>query len=250
MVLHKNSWWGCANPHPLAGSTIRAMQGEVAKALIRVAIVNDYAVVVAGIATLLADERIDVVETGALTPVLTDVDIVLYDTFGQVQGDGIDLEDFVHDSEAKVVIYSWNLQPELIARAVEAGASGYLSKVLTGPEIVAALERIMNGESVILTGDHETSVDAAGDWPCRAIGLSPREAEVISLVTQGLRNQQIADRAYLSINSVKQYLRTAYRKIGVTTRTQAAVWGTRNGFQPDMKRVVDPALRDRPVPEP
>ncbi|MGZ8743464.1 MAG: DNA-binding response regulator, partial [Nocardioides sp.] len=132
------------------------------KRVIRVAIVNDYAVVVAGVAVLLADERIDVVETGASTPVITDVDIVLYDTFGQVQGDGIDLEDFVRDSDAKVVIYSWNLQPELIARAVEAGASGYLSKVLTGPEIVQALERIMNGESVILTGDHETSVDAAG----------------------------------------------------------------------------------------
>ncbi|MGZ5416108.1 MAG: response regulator transcription factor [Nocardioides sp.] len=220
------------------------------KRVIRVAIVNDYAVVVAGVAVLLADERIDVVETGASTPVITDVDIVLYDTFGQVQGDGIDLEDFVRDSDAKVVIYSWNLQPELIARAVEAGASGYLSKVLTGPEIVQALERIMNGESVILTGDHETSVDAAGNWPGRAVGLSPREAEVIALITQGLSNQQIADRAYLSINSVKTYIRQAYRKIGVQTRTSAVLWGMANGFQPDHQRIIDPALRVRATPAP
>ena len=48
---------------------------------------------------------------GRRLPVITDVDIVLYDTFGQVQGEGIDLEDFVRDSGAKVVIYSWNLQP-------------------------------------------------------------------------------------------------------------------------------------------
>lgn len=218
------------------------------KRVIRVAIVNDYAVVVAGVAALLGDERVDVVETAASTPVVTDVDLILYDTFGQVQGDGIDLRDFIRDGDAKVVIYSWNLQPELIARAMEAGASGYLSKALTGPEIVLALERIMDGENVILTGDHESSVDAAGNWPGRAAGLSPREAEVIALITQGLSNQQIADRAYLSINSVKTYIRSAYRKIGVQTRTQAVLWGVANHFQPDTESLIDPALRVRPKP--
>ena len=56
------------------------------KAPIRLAIVDDYAVVIAGVASFLAEERIDVVETAAGLPVLTDVDVVLYDTFGQVQG--------------------------------------------------------------------------------------------------------------------------------------------------------------------
>ena len=87
---------------------------------LRLAIVDDYAVVVAGVASFLAAERIDVVETGASTPVISDVDIVLYDTFGQVQGVGIDLEDFVRDSGAKVVIYSWNLEPEMIEQALAA----------------------------------------------------------------------------------------------------------------------------------
>ena len=141
---------------------------------------------------------------------------MLYDTFGQIQGTGLDLEDFVRDSGgAKVVIYSWNLNPELIEQALAGGASGYLSKVLTGPAIVEALERIMRGETVVLAGDFETSVGGAGDWPGRQAGLSPREAEVIALITQGLSNQDIADRAYLSINSVKTYIRSAYRKIGV-----------------------------------
>ncbi|MDP2772869.1 MAG: DNA-binding response regulator, partial [Nocardioides sp.] len=116
---------------------------------LRLAIVNDYAVVIAGVAAFLADERIDVVEIGASMAVITDVDIVLYDTFGQIQGDGLDLEDFVRDSGAKVVIYSWNLQPDLIERALARGASGYLSKVLSGPEIVSALERVMAGEAVV-----------------------------------------------------------------------------------------------------
>jgi DNA-binding NarL/FixJ family response regulator len=215
---------------------------------LRLAIVNDYAVVIAGVAAFLADERIDVVETGASLPIISDVDVVLYDTFGQVQGDGLDLEDFVRDSGAKVVIYSWNVQPDLIARAVAGGARGYLSKVLTGAEIVAALHRVMRGEIVVLPGAHETSVGGDGDWPGRSFGLSPRESEILALITQGLSNQEIATRAYLSINSVKTHIRSTYRKIEVTRRSQAVLWGVRNGFEPDKQRTLDPALLVRPVP--
>jgi two-component system, NarL family, response regulator LiaR len=217
---------------------------------LRLAIVDDYAVVIAGVASFLAAERIDVVETVASSPVITDVDIVLYDTFGQVQGTGIDLEDLVRDSGAKVVIYSWNLQREMIREALAGGARGYLSKVLTGPEIVVALERVMKGEIVIMLGDHETSVDGAGDWPGRAAGLSPREAEILALITQGLTNKQIAERVFLSINSVKTYIRSAYRKIGVERRSQAVLWGVSNGFEPDTLRTIDRSLlvRSQPVP--
>jgi NarL family two-component system response regulator LiaR len=217
---------------------------------VRLAIVNDYEIVVAGVAGILATERIHVVEWGAGLPVLTDVDIVLYDTFGQVQGDGIDLEDLVRDSGAKVVVFSWNLQPDLIDRAIANGAAGYLSKALTGEEIVDALERVRNGEVVILIGEGETSVGADGDWPGRAAGLSAREAEIIALITQGLSNREIADRAFLSINSVKTYVRMAYRKIGVTRRTQAVLWGIQQGFEPHTMRGVDPNLRLRPAPGP
>jgi NarL family two-component system response regulator LiaR len=217
---------------------------------LRIAIVDDYAVVVAGVAAFLASHDIDVVETGASAPVISDVDVVLFDTFGQIQGTGIDLEDFVRDSGAKVVVYSWNLEPQLIQEALRAGASGYLSKVLTGSEVVRALERIMDGEVVVITGDDETSVGGAGDWPGRAAGLSPREAEIIALITQGLSNQAIADRIYLSINTVKSNIRLAYRKMGVETRSQAVIWGVKNGFEPDTLRTVDPALLMRPRPRP
>jgi DNA-binding NarL/FixJ family response regulator len=213
---------------------------------LRLAIVDDYAVVVAGVASFLADEHVDVVEIGASRPVISDVDIVLFDTFGQVSGTRIDVKDFVRDSGAKVVIYSWNLQPQLVQETLDQGASGYLSKVLTGPEVVRALERVMRGEIVVVTGDHETSVGGEGDWPGRAAGLSSREAEIVALITQGLSNQEIADRAYLSINSVKTYIRSAYRKMHVTSRSQAVLWGVENGFKPDMLRTVDPALLVRP----
>ena len=213
---------------------------------IRLAIVDDYAVVVAGVSAFLADEHIDVVETGASRPVVTDVDIVLFDTFGQIEGQGIDLKDFVRDSGARVVVYSWNLQPEMVRQALADGARGYLSKVLTGPEIARALERVAAGEVVVLVGDHETSAGGAGDWPGRAFGLTSREAEMIALITQGLSNQQIAERVFITLNTVKTFIRSAYRKIEVTSRTQAVLWGVENGFKPDSLRTVNPALLVRP----
>lgn len=69
------------------------------------------------------------------------------------------------------------------------------------------------------------------DWPGRNAGLSPREAEVIALITQGATNEEIARGCYLSINSVKSYIRSAYRKMGVERRRQAVLWGVRNGMQ-------------------
>jgi NarL family two-component system response regulator LiaR len=62
--------------------------------------------------------------------------------------------------------------------------------------------------------------------------LSTRETEILTLIVQGLSNQEIADRSYLSINSVKTYVRTAYKKMGVTRRSQAVVWAMQHGFEP------------------
>ncbi|GCD90887.1 response regulator transcription factor [Nocardioides sp. LS1] len=213
---------------------------------IRLAIVNDYELVVAGVAAMLSPfhERVAVVELDSGMPVISDVDVIFYDTFGQVQGDGIDLEDLVRGSDARVVIFSWNLQPELVARAIDKGASGYLSKGLSGDEVVEAVEAVHAG--TVVTPSEASPVDrgAAGDWPGREAGLTAREAEVLALITQGLSNQEIAERSYLSINSVKTYIRTAYRKIGVERRAQAVVWGMKHGFEPDKLRVVETAHRE------
>jgi DNA-binding NarL/FixJ family response regulator len=208
---------------------------------IRVAVVNDYEIVVAGVAAMLAQhpDRVRVVELDSGLPVMSDVDVILYDTFGQVQGDGVDLEDLVNGSDAKVVIFSWNIQPELVERAIARGAHGYLSKQMSAEEIVSAVEAVHAGNVVTPAASEADPEDASGQWPGRERGLTAREAEVLALITQGLSNQEIAERSYLSINSVKTYIRTAYRKIGVTRRAQAVAWGMRNGFEPDRLRVVD-----------
>lgn len=208
-----------------------------------VAVVNDYEIVVAGVAAMLAQhpDRVRIVELGAGLPVVSEVDVILYDTFGQVQGDGVDLEDLVRDTGAKVVIFSWNLQPELVNRAIERGARGYLSKALEAEQMVSALEAVQAGQIVIPAVGGEVEHAAEGQWPGLAQGLTAREAEVLALITQGLSNQEIADRSYLSINSVKTYIRNAYRKIGVTRRAQAVAWGMNHGFEPDHVRYIQAA---------
>ena len=60
--------------------------------------------------------------------------------------------------------------------------------------------------------------------------LSERESELMHLITAGCTNREIAARMYLSINSVKTYIRSAYRKVEVTNRAQAVLWGVRNGY--------------------
>jgi DNA-binding CsgD family transcriptional regulator len=60
--------------------------------------------------------------------------------------------------------------------------------------------------------------------------LSPRELDVLRLVTNCYTNQEISESLFLSLNSVKTYIRGAYRKIGATTRSHAVVWGVRHGL--------------------
>jgi len=209
---------------------------------LRIAIANDYEIVVEGLAQMLKpfEDRVKVVETVANEPVSQDVDIVLYDNFGQPHHKDLDLDGLLGQARARhLVIYTWHTDPGLVDIALDVGATGYLPKNLTADELVAALERINAGEVVA----PEASPDprpGRGDWPGRTFGLSERESEIIALITQGLTNDQIADRAYLSMNTVKSYIRTAYRKMGVRSRSQAVLWGIDHGFRTDRVRTRVP----------
>ena len=143
--------------------------------------------------------------------------------------------------DAKVVIYTWHLDPELVRQALDKGAVGCLSKTIEALDLVSALEKVHGGSVVVSDTEPRDALEAVisgGDWPGRDHGLSARESEVLCLIAQGLSNQEIADRAYLSINSVKTYIRSAYRKIRVERRTQAVLWATRNGLVPSKARLI------------
>lgn len=217
---------------------------------IRLAIVDDYEVVVQGLAAMLRNyrSRVEIIELNANSAVGDRADIALYDSFANPQGDSAQVRELVGNPlVGAVVVYTWNLDRQRVAAALANGAGGVVSKSLAAGELVAALESIHRGECRVHGSDEATRI-VGGDWPGREEGLTQREAEVLALITQGLSNAEIAERAALSPNSIKTYIRNCYRRIGVTSRTQALLWGIEHGFLPDRSRerpedVDDPRVR-------
>ncbi len=213
---------------------------QPSRAPITVALVDDYDVVVKGVANMLEPyrDRILVAELDSSVSVKDEVDIVLYDSFAQPESDHEEIGVLVANPRAhRVVVYTWNFDPELVQSARRHGAHGYLSKTLPARELVAALEAVHSGEVVVTDAPTRTRGAPGLDWPGRGEGLSEREAEILALITQGMSNADVARLTYLSPNTVKSYIRTIYRKLGVSSRTQAVLWGVNHGFRPDHHRI-------------
>ncbi len=207
---------------------------------LRIALVDDYEIVLRGLEMMLRSygDTLEVVEIDLNRDVDTPVHITLYDTFAATPGDGTDVHELANNPLAgKVVVYSWDLDEMRVKAALANGASGYLSKGLPAARLVAALHEIHRGEGEVFQGSSSQAQSSLGDWPGREEGLTQREAEILALITQGLTNAEIADRARLSINTVKTFIRSCYRRIGVTDRSNAILWGLAHGFFPDHKRV-------------
>jgi DNA-binding NarL/FixJ family response regulator len=209
---------------------------------IRLALVDDYEVVLVGLAHMFDGyhERVQVATIEIGQPVTVDVDIALLDTFAQNEADGGEVATLVANAHAgRVVVYTWSFDQRLIDSALRQGASGYLSKTLPAAELVKALERIHAGEVVVTEPPPRSRTTVGLDWPGRTEGLTDRESEILALVTQAKSNHEIADMTYLSINTVKSYLRTLFRKLDVRTRTEAALWGVNHGFAVEGHRIDD-----------
>jgi DNA-binding NarL/FixJ family response regulator len=151
-----------------------------------------------------------------------DADVVLYDVLGMHVTGGEDLDELVRQSSARILAVSRDLRPDLRARALAHGAHGWVSMSATTDELLASVEAAVDGR------DLPARVDRLG----ASVGLTPREVEVLSLIAQGMSNLEVAERLYLSINSVKTYIRSAYAKIGATSRSRAVAWCLQHGFAP------------------
>lgn len=205
-----------------------------------VALVNDYDVVLTGVAHMLDRyrDRVVIAEIDANRPVHDAVDIVLYDNFAQPESDRDEISTLVANPRARrVVVYTWNFHPDLIASARRQGVCGYLSKTLPARDLVAALEAVHAGELVVSDAPRRARSAAGLDWPGRREGLTDRESEILALITQGMSNADVAMLTFLSPNTVKSYIRSIYRKIQVASRTQAVLWGVEHGFTPDRHRI-------------
>jgi DNA-binding NarL/FixJ family response regulator len=207
---------------------------------ITVALVDDYDVVLVGVAHMFDryTDRIVIAEIDANQPLVDQVDIVLYDSFAQPESDHAEIDVLINNPSARrVVVYTWNFHPDLISSARRQGVHGYLSKALPARELVAALEAVHAGELVVSDPPPRAPSITGLNWPGRGEGLSDRESEILALITQGKSNADVAQLTYLSPNTVKSYIRTIYRKINVGSRTQAVLWGVANGFSPDHSRI-------------
>lgn len=100
-----------------------------------------------------------------------------------------------------------------------------MSKALAARDLIAALEAIHTGDIVISDPPFRARSIGGLNWPGRSEGLADRESEILALITQGHSNAEVATLTHLSPNSVKSYIRTIYRKIEVTSRTQAVLCG-------------------------
>jgi DNA-binding NarL/FixJ family response regulator len=205
-----------------------------------IALVDDYDIVVMGVAHILEKyrERVVIAELDTNQTVSDLVDIVLYDSFAQPESDHDEIRVLIRNPRARrVVVYTWNFHPDLIESARRQGVDGYLSKALPARDLVAALEAIHAGDIVISDPPFRARSIGGLNWPGRSEGLTDRESEILALITQGKSNAEVATLTYLSPNTVKSYIRTIYRKINVASRTQAVLWGVRHGFTPDHNRI-------------
>jgi DNA-binding NarL/FixJ family response regulator len=210
------------------------VQDETGRRPLRIAVLNDFPVVVAGVTAMLAPyrERVEVVERRVDRDIDGDVDLVLYDTFGSADHAVAEVQAILRRTQVPVAVFSWTTDRELVRAVLAAGAVGFLPKSLMPEQLVVRLEQI-HGGAVVTPAHARGRRDGRPErWPGADHGLTPRESEIVALIARGLSNQDIAERSYLSINSVKTYIRTSYRKMGVRTRPQAVLWLLRNGFDP------------------
>ena len=203
---------------------------------VRVVLVDDHAVIRAGLQQLLAGtEDIVVVGTAANGAEALDVvrairpDVVLMDL--QMPGvDGVAATRSIMAEElgVDVLVLTSFSDSERIVAALDAGAVGYLLKDADPVDVLEGIRAVSRGESPI----HPRAARAllgvrAGS---QQVQLTSREREVLTLVREGLANKQIARRLDISERTVKAHLTSAFARIGVSDRTQAALWAERHGL--------------------
>lgn len=122
-----------------------------------------------------------------------------------------------------------------ILGALEAGACGYLLKDASSAEVGEGIRAAARGESPLDPRAARTVLAARAE-PDPLERLSPRERDVLAALVEGLPNKLIARRLEISEKTVKSHLTRVFREIGVTDRTQAALWAERQGFTGDPER--------------
>ena len=203
--------------------------------MIRVLLAEDHAVVRTGLLQLLGDiDEIEVVgaagggEEAVALAAEQRPDVVLMDL--EMPGmDGIEATRRIRggDPSVNVVVLTAFSDRGRILDAIDAGAVGYLLKDAEPDELIRGLQAAARGESPLSPKAAQALVAARAEQQSDP-ELTPREREVLALLADGLPNKLIARRLDISEKTVKAHLTSIFQTIGVTDRTQAALWAQRH----------------------
>ena len=205
--------------------------------MIRLLIADDHAVVREGLERLVAtfegvelvgaaangQEAVDRCRDAEPNVVLMDIEMPVLDGIAATRAIAAAQPDV-----AVVVLTSFSDRDQIL-QALDAGAVGYLLKDAEPDEIAKAVRAAARGEAPLDPRAGRALLSARGS-SSPLDGLSEREREVLRLVARGLPNKLIARELSISEKTVKTHLTSVFRTIGVTDRTQAALWAERNGL--------------------
>jgi DNA-binding NarL/FixJ family response regulator len=208
-------------------------------------LLDDHEVVRRGLRDLLeADGDIEVVgEAGTATEALarippTKPDVAVLDV-RLPDGDGVEVCREVRSlhPEIQCLILTSFSDDEALFQAIMAGAAGYLLKQVKGNDLVDAVRRVAQGQSLLDPAVTARVLDRLRSGPEtdeRLESLTDQERRILDLIAEGLTNRQIAERVHLAEKTVKNYVSNLLSKLGMERRTQAAVYATklRDGSAP------------------
>ena len=208
--------------------------------MIRVVLADDHAVVRRGLAGLIeSTEDLEVVGVARDGREAVDLvrehrpDVAVMDLQMPVL-DGVEATRAIVGDAAgtEVLVLTSFSDHARIDAAIEAGAVGYLLKDAEPEALLDGIRAVARGESPLDPRAARRLLSRRSSAAVRtdqaAATLSPREAEVLKLVVAGLLNKQIAHRLGITERTVKAHLTSAYQRIGVADRTQAALWAQRH----------------------
>lgn len=202
---------------------------------IRVLVVDDHFVVRAGVASFI-DSQEDMTLVGeagtcddaiAATAKLRP-DVILMDIrLDDCSGIDVTREIKANHPKIKVVMFTTYADLDLLRAAIEAGASGYVIKRMALDSLVETIRRVIAGEDLVIDDRAQVALDTGGPEAAlaeRLRRLSPQERRVLSLISDGLTNRQIADELNLAEKTVKNYVSALLHKLDMTRRAEAAAF--------------------------
>jgi DNA-binding NarL/FixJ family response regulator len=204
--------------------------------VIRVLVADDHAVVRRGLATLLATapdlELVGTASDGAEAVRLavdSDADVVIMDlSMPEVDGIAATRELASQVPSCRVLVLTSFSDHARVSDALRAGADGYLLKHAEPEDILDGIREVVRGGSPLDPAVARILLNTSRTSVAPAELLTAREREVLILVEDGLNNRQIARRLDIAERTVKSHLHNIFQRLGVTHRTEAALWAQRN----------------------